>query len=457
MISESEKNRLGEEPLKSLSQILEEDDYLTLLFSFERETHEQPLGLDTQSIWVLKKEIRTPLPVIEPKSLAVFLREKRKHDFLRPRASAFLTTLAQIDYCIRNPNPPRVPANLEKLISDFVDQRSLSLSKKETNVGVMSPICLNQTKRSSMKSTLSRRRESRISKPDIIESGTVDDTPTPKLTREMTFAQTEIAIWPCSDIQTSRIFGPVRFPSREIYMGEFKHGMKDGYGIQIWPDGSLYEGYWRAGERELLGLMVFSDGDVYEGEWAGGKMNGLGVFRSLNTFEYRGGFLGNEPEGKGEEEWGCKIIIRGNWIRGKRNGFFEILGKDWQLIGQILENESIQALTLTRRKLVWTLHLVAGFFEGTFECRKESHQGSFTLSGTLIKGKANGKATATCEGQVYHLTFSHGLLTQAATKPKAPSLPIKDGKLTSSSLPDGHPLFLFEAIAGLEGVCVPFL
>lgn len=443
--------------MKTLSQILEEDDYLTLLFSFERETHGEQPDLDEQSAWVLKKEIRTPLPVIEPQSLAAFLREKRKHDFLRPRSSAFLAALAQIDYYTRNPSPAKVPANLDRLVENFIAKQSLALAGKEANAGVMNPINLNHARKSGSKTTHSRRRDSKISKPDILNRSLESDPSFPHLKREMTFAQTDDEAWPCPDVKTSRIFGPVRFPSREIYMGEFRHGLKDGYGIQIWPDGSLYEGYWREGDRELLGLMVFSDGDIYEGEWAGGKMNGLGVFRSPKTFEYRGGFRGNEPEGRGEEEWGCKVVIRGSWVRGKRNGFFEVLGKDWELRGQILENESTEALTLTRGNLAWTLSLIAGFFEGSFDCRKESPRGPLSLTGTLIKGKANGKATATCEGQVYHLTFSQGLLTHVSTKPNSPSLPIKNGKLTSTSLPDGHPLFLFEAIAGLEGVCVPFL
>lgn len=29
-----------------------------------------------------------------------------------------------------------------------------------------------------------------------------------------------------------------------VYIGEWKNGLRDGKGTQIWPDGSKYEGDW---------------------------------------------------------------------------------------------------------------------------------------------------------------------------------------------------------------------
>jgi hypothetical protein len=34
-------------------------------------------------------------------------------------------------------------------------------------------------------------------------------------------------------------------PSGAIYTGKWLNGMKDGFGMQRWPDGSKYEGEWQ--------------------------------------------------------------------------------------------------------------------------------------------------------------------------------------------------------------------
>lgn len=33
----------------------------------------------------------------------------------------------------------------------------------------------------------------------------------------------------------------------ECYIGQFKNGLKDGYGEYRWPDGRIYKGQWAAG------------------------------------------------------------------------------------------------------------------------------------------------------------------------------------------------------------------
>jgi len=35
---------------------------------------------------------------------------------------------------------------------------------------------------------------------------------------------------------------PYRFKSGAVYVGQWKGGFRDGYGIQTWPDGARYEG-----------------------------------------------------------------------------------------------------------------------------------------------------------------------------------------------------------------------
>ena len=43
--------------------------------------------------------------------------------------------------------------------------------------------------------------------------------------------------------------------------------MRDGYGVQTWPDSSRYEGEWVEDKANGKGKLIHADGDIYEGEW----------------------------------------------------------------------------------------------------------------------------------------------------------------------------------------------
>lgn len=51
--------------------------------------------------------------------------------------------------------------------------------------------------------------------------------------------------------------------------------MKEGYGIQTWPDGSVYEGDWLKNEANGKGKFIYANGDVYEGSWKMGRQVGM--------------------------------------------------------------------------------------------------------------------------------------------------------------------------------------
>lgn len=42
-----------------------------------------------------------------------------------------------------------------------------------------------------------------------------------------------------------------------------KSSMRDGLGVQLWPDGSKYEGMWRSGKCNGKGRMTHANGDIY--------------------------------------------------------------------------------------------------------------------------------------------------------------------------------------------------
>ena len=60
------------------------------------------------------------------------------------------------------------------------------------------------------------------------------------------------------------------------YKGEWLLGsnIRQGRGMQVWPDGSMYEGYWRENKANGNGRLIHADGDVYNGMWQDDKAHG---------------------------------------------------------------------------------------------------------------------------------------------------------------------------------------
>jgi hypothetical protein len=70
---------------------------------------------------------------------------------------------------------------------------------------------------------------------------------------------------------------PYTFKSGATYDGEWKGNMRDGWGIQVWPDGAKYEGTtprlhyitllgeWRNNKAHGKGKFWHVDGDIFDG------------------------------------------------------------------------------------------------------------------------------------------------------------------------------------------------
>ncbi len=55
----------------------------------------------------------------------------------------------------------------------------------------------------------------------------------------------------------------VRFESGVIYKGSWRGKVKEGHGLQVWPDGAQYEGNWLNNQANGKGKFSYSNGDVY--------------------------------------------------------------------------------------------------------------------------------------------------------------------------------------------------
>ena len=79
----------------------------------------------------------------------------------------------------------------------------------------------------------------------------------------------------------------------KLYKGQWskQEQLRDGVGIQLWPDGTKYEGMWKKGKISGKGWMTHANGDVYEGQWLDDQANGFGIFIDVNNARYEGDWL----------------------------------------------------------------------------------------------------------------------------------------------------------------------
>jgi hypothetical protein len=81
---------------------------------------------------------------------------------------------------------------------------------------------------------------------------------------------------------------PYTYKNGSVYDGEWRGGMKHGFGIMKWIDGAKYEGEWQDNRACGKGKFIYVDGDIYEGNWYNDKANGLGVYKHYNGAKYEG-------------------------------------------------------------------------------------------------------------------------------------------------------------------------
>lgn len=124
-----------------------------------------------------------------------------------------------------------------------------------------------------------------------------------------------------------------RFPNGAIYTGTFllsthtnvaigqwKNGMRHGYGVQIWPDGAKYEGHWQNDQAHGKGKFWHADGDTFDGEWRADKAHGFGIYMHKNGAKYKGEWKEDLQDGYGVEAWVDGSKYEGDYLHGKKNG-----------------------------------------------------------------------------------------------------------------------------------------
>ena len=87
------------------------------------------------------------------------------------------------------------------------------------------------------------------------------------------------------------------------YAGKWLKGkeIRQGEGVQVWPDGSIYEGYWAENKANGKGRLIHANGDVYDGHWKDDKAHGRGKYSHFGGVSYLGDWKEDMQHGNGLE------------------------------------------------------------------------------------------------------------------------------------------------------------
>lgn len=115
-------------------------------------------------------------------------------------------------------------------------------------------------------------------------------------------------------------FGKIQWPSGVMYEGEFSGGYIHGTGTYIGPENLTYKGRWRFNLKHGLGYQVYPNGDVFEGSWIQGTPEGPGKYTWDNGNVYLGNMKGGRMSGKGTLTWVNGDSFEGSWLNGMMHG-----------------------------------------------------------------------------------------------------------------------------------------
>ena len=103
------------------------------------------------------------------------------------------------------------------------------------------------------------------------------------------------------------------------YKGEYKGGVKDGYGVFVYRDETRYEGTFECNVKEGQGIMYYSDGSKYVGDYHNGMMDGQGEYIWPNGVKYVGEWRSDERHGFGQMFFSDdEPAYRARWERDQR-------------------------------------------------------------------------------------------------------------------------------------------
>eukprot|EP00942_MAST-04A_sp_MAST-4A-sp1_P003467 g3467.t1 len=112
--------------------------------------------------------------------------------------------------------------------------------------------------------------------------------------------------------------GTYTYGSGSVYVGDFKDGKSHGKGTYTYDSGHVYVGEFKDDKRHGKGTCTHPDGTVYVGEYIGGKMHGKGTYTYASGNVYDGDFKDGMMHGKGTMTYADGGVYVGEYKDGKR-------------------------------------------------------------------------------------------------------------------------------------------
>jgi hypothetical protein len=100
-----------------------------------------------------------------------------------------------------------------------------------------------------------------------------------------------------------------------VYIGEFKNNMANGYGTCSYSDKSIYYGNWKNNLKHGRGKIIFNDNSEYTGTFSFDLLDGHGEYKYNDGYIYKGEIHNNKLLGKGKlYSPDNKLIYSGEWF-----------------------------------------------------------------------------------------------------------------------------------------------
>ena len=116
--------------------------------------------------------------------------------------------------------------------------------------------------------------------------------------------------------------GKYYYENDEYYIGQFKNGLKNGKGIEYYPNGNIkYDGEFVDDKFEGDGKYIYKNGESYSGKFKNGFLHGKGIYYYENgKICYEGDFINDKYEGNGRYNFINGEYYIGQWKNDKKNG-----------------------------------------------------------------------------------------------------------------------------------------
>lgn len=140
-----------------------------------------------------------------------------------------------------------------------------------------------------------------------------------------TYSRCECLQGDCFSTQSVMIF-----PDGGKYEGDFKNGLRHGYGLMAFNTSDRYKGDWKNGVPDGNGSLFYNEGEYYEGEFKNGLRHGTGTITSPTDNRYTGEWQQDLPHGNGTITYKSGSSFEGSFVNGQRHGqgiFHDINGK----------------------------------------------------------------------------------------------------------------------------------